>query len=391
MTSVDPPTASPASGDREEGAAGAEPGRWPVPKSNSVVIPVVERESYLPARAEGSAARIVLVSPLEPDAGPAQATMIFGLLERGWDAHLVLEDTSPGGQARPPAVDIRALARRLHVARPTTRRLRRSRDLDAVVRALDPQVVHFLRADHARSLVGLASETAPGVAATFSAADVNVAGLDVPDYYRPLWERADVLHFPDAAVLSRALRRGLPPSKPREVIPPFVDPGAFHPNGRRPQAERPLRVLCAGPLEWAGGYEHGLQALALALAREQGAAWECRVVGDGAHLSALLFARHQLGLGDSVSFEAATTPEGLREHMSWADVFLAPTVVDGLPDHVIEASAMALCLVMADPGPLGELELGESVAMNVPRRAPGALTEALATVAADAGRRARMG
>ncbi|MEK6278397.1 MAG: hypothetical protein AABM29_10340, partial [Actinomycetota bacterium] len=40
---------------------------------------------------------------------------------------------------------------------------------------------------------------------------------------------------------------------------------------------------------------------------------------------------------------------------------------------------------------LGELALGESVAMIVPRRDPDALAEALATVAADAGRRARMG
>jgi glycosyltransferase involved in cell wall biosynthesis len=337
----------------------------------------------------GVAARITLVSPIERDSGRALATVVLGLLERGWDAHLVLDDGARGRRARPPAAEVLALRRRLHFAARTSRRLRRRRGSEALVRALDPQVVHFLRANHARSFVGVTSEVASKVAVTFSAVDANVEGLEAPDYYRPLWKRADVLHFPDAAVLSRALRRGLPAEKPRAVIPPFVDPRSFHPDGGRPRAARPLRVLCAGPLEWAGGYEHGLQALALASKR--GAACECRVVGDGPHLLALLFARRQLGLGEIVRFEATDTPEALRKHMSWADVFLAPTVIDGLPDHVIEASAMALCIVMSDPGPVGELELDESVAIAVPRRDPGALAGALAKLAADPARRARMG
>ena len=317
------------------------------------------------------------------------ATMVFGLLKRGWDAHLVLDDGSPSRGAQLSAVDPVAKARRLHVGTSAPGRLRRSRDSGALLRRLDPQVVHFLRADHARSWVDFDPAAASKMVATFSAADASVAGLEVPDYYRPLWQRADLLHFPDSAVLSGALRRGLPPDKPREVIPPIVDLGAFHPNGQRPPAARPLRVLCAGPLEWAAGYEHGLQALALAAERR--VECECRVVGDGAHLSALLFARYQLGLDGVVSFEGAASHEALAEQIAWADVFLAPTVVDGLPAHVIEAAAAALCLVLATPGPLGELELGESVAITVPRRDPGALAEALAEVAADPARRMRMG
>jgi glycosyltransferase involved in cell wall biosynthesis len=114
-------------------------------------------------------------------------------------------------------------------------------------------------------------------------------------------------------------------------------------------------------------------------------------VGDGAHQAALMFARHQFDLGDSVSFEGDVPAELLKEHMLWADVFLAPTVIDGLPEHVIEASAMALCVVMADPGPLGELEPEESVAITVARRDPDALADALAALALDPARRARMG
>jgi colanic acid/amylovoran biosynthesis glycosyltransferase len=334
------------------------------------------------------AGRIAVVARLEPGAGPEPATMLFGLLERGWDAHLVLDEGTLGRKNRPSGVDAVAKAGRLHVGRPEPGRVRHRRTPEALVRALDPQVVHFVRADHARSLVGVTSEVGSRVVATFSAADASVAGLEVPDYYRPLWQRADLLHFPDSAVLSRAVRRGLPPDKPRALIPPLVDPRSYQPNGRSP-ASQPLRVLCAGPLEWPGGYEHGLQALALMA--ERGTACECRVVGDGAHLSALLFARYQLGLGESVSFEGADTPEALTEHLAWADAFLAPTVVDGLPDHVIEASAMALCLVLADPGPLGELGFDESVAITVPRRDPEALAEALAKVAADPALRARMG
>jgi glycosyltransferase involved in cell wall biosynthesis len=303
------------------------------------------------------ARRIAVVSPPQ-SAGSPSAAVLQGLLERGWDAQLL------SGAAV-------------------------SRDLGRI----DPQIVHFLGADHARSLLDAVSPLEARTAVSFGAQD-NVAGLDVPDYYRPLWERADALHFPDEAVLRRALGRGFPARTPQAVFPPYVDVDAFEPNGRNagrrgePGAP-PLRVLIAGPLEWTGGCEHGLQALALA--RAAGTPCDCRVVGDGAHRSALLFARHQLGLADEVTFEDPAPTETLREHMLWADVLLAATVIDGLPANVVEACAMELSVLMSDPGPLGALELDDSVATTVPRRDPRALAEALATLGRDPERRSRMG
>jgi glycosyltransferase involved in cell wall biosynthesis len=335
------------------------------------------------------ARRIALVAPHEPYIGSELATLVLGLVERGWDGHLVLESEMPRRQARFPALDGLSKAGRLHVGKPAPGPPRRRPSSAAHLRSLDPQVVHFLSADRARALSRVPPKGTSRIVATCSAADVNVAGLDEPDYYGDLWQRADVLHFPDRAILARAMRRGLPADKPRVVIPPLVDPGSYHPNGRRPDATRPLHVLCAGSLEWTGGYEHGLHALALAV--ERGLACQCRMVGDGPHQTALVFARHQLGLGEIVSFETADTPQALAEHLAWADLFLAPTVVDGLPEHVIEAAAMGLCLVMADPGPLGKLEPDESVAVTVARRDPVALAEALVELAADPARRARMG
>jgi colanic acid/amylovoran biosynthesis glycosyltransferase len=311
------------------------------------------------------ARRIALIASPETYVGPEWATLVSGLVQRGWDTHLVLDDGTPG-------------------------RLRRRRTAAARVRALDPQIAHFISADHARALLTNPDGgfTGSKVVATFSGHDASVAGLEVPDYYRPLWQRADRLHFTDSAVLARALRRGLPPDKPRASIPLLIDPRAYEPNGRPSAASRPLRVLCAGTLEWTSGYEHGLQALALAA--ERGVTFECHVVGEGPHLSALLFARHQLGLDGKVSFENPLR-DPLTEQIAWADVFLAPTVIDGLPDHVIEAAAMGVCLVLADPGPLGELEADESVAITVARRDPGAVAEALAELAVDPARRTQLG
>lgn len=348
------------------------------------MIQVLGRERY------SDAARIVLVAPPAPDPGREVATMVSGLLERGWDAHLVLDRDAPGPRGGPAALDSLS-RRRVHRGLQAPPRLGRRRDSVAVARGLDPQIVHFLSADHARWLLVASDAALMGskLVASFSAADASVAGLEEPDHYRPLWERVDLLHFPDGAVLSRVERRGLPPELPLASIPPLIDPRAYQPNGRVPAATRPLRVLCAGPLRWSAGYEHGLQALSLAA--ERGIGLECRVMGDGPHLSALRFARHQLGLDETVRFEDAGTPEELREQLAWADVFLAPTVIDGLPEHVIEAAATELCLVLAEPGPLGELALDQSAAITVPRRDPAALADALAGVAAAPELRARMG
>jgi glycosyltransferase involved in cell wall biosynthesis len=328
------------------------------------------------------------VAPLEVDAGSELCATVLGLVERGWDAQLVVDAGENGARARPRALDALARKRRLHVSG-VPRRSRRRRTLEQLLHALDPGVVHFLRADHALSELPVAANGASRVVATFSAVDVSVAGLEVPAYYDDLWARIDLLHFPDSAVLSRAERRGLPEGKARAVIPPFVDFTSYRPDRRAPAAERPLRVLCAGRLEWAGGYEHALHGLALAA--ERGVVCECRVVGEGPHLAALLYARLQLGLSERVTFEGGATAAVLAAHLAWADVFLAPTVIDGLPDHVVEAAAMELCLVLANPGPLGDLKLDESVAVTVPRRDPDALAEALVTVAGDPAARLAMG
>ena len=302
-----------------------------------------------------SGIRVAFVPGAQAQGGAPADALVHGLAERGWDPHVV----TPGA--------------------PAARRRLRGAD-----------IVHFLGAAAARD--GVAAETNGARAvASFSAIDASVTGLQTSGYYQPLWRRAAALLFPDEAVLASALERGCPPDKPRAVIPPLVDMAAFEPNGGSPPAPagdgaRPLRVLCAGPLEWSGGYEDGLHALALA--RERGVATECRVVGSGSHRPALLFARHQLGLAGSVAFEEGAA---LREHLEWADVFLAPTLINGLPEHVVEACAMRLCVVVADPGPLGAVRLDPPAAITVPRRDPHAVADALVRLGADLGLRRALG
>src|SRR5262245_39745030 len=101
-----------------------------------MILPVVGRETYLPG-----ARRIALVAPQETYVGPEPAAVVFGLLERGWDAHLVFDDGAPRRQPLPPAIEPLARAGRLHQGAEVTRRLRRRRTAAEHLRVLDPQLI----------------------------------------------------------------------------------------------------------------------------------------------------------------------------------------------------------------------------------------------------------
>jgi glycosyltransferase involved in cell wall biosynthesis len=160
-------------------------------------------------------------------------------------------------------------------------------------------------------------------------------------------------------------------------LAPIAHPGPPPSSGASPPPAdgRALRMLSAGRLEWPQGYEYAIEAVRLLA--DRGVPCAYRIVGEGQLLPALAFARHQLGVGQ-VDLAGAAGPAGLDDHLAWAEVFVHPSVVDGVPDEVVRAHAAGLPVVMTDPGDGVEHPPRADV---VPRRDPGAIADALETLA----------
>jgi colanic acid/amylovoran biosynthesis glycosyltransferase len=172
-----------------------------------------------------------------------------------------------------------------------------------------------------------------------------------------------------------------------------VDAHAFGPEERRDgevgTAERPLRILSVGRMDWRKGYEYGLQAVRLLAAR--GVRCEYRIVGDGEYRGLVAFARYQLGLEGVVELLGSRGREEVRRELTWADVFLHAAVSEGFCNAVIEAQATALPVVCSDAGGLKENVAHGETGFVVPRRNPEALAEKLEALARDSTLRRSMG
>ncbi len=373
--------------------------------------------------------RLVLIVPRFPRLSETFIVSKFiGLADAGWDVHVVCTDTDPWTPF-PQLANRPALRRRVHRQWPHDsaaraallwlpallltllrapratlrywrqawggglRRAARQFYLDAALVALSPDIVHFEFGALAAGRTYLKRRLGCRLSVSLRGYDLNYVGLDDPDHYAALWRDADAIHTLGHDLWQRALRRGCPADKPHALIPPAVDADRFRPAPATDDApigrDRPLRLLSVGRLEWKKGYEYGLEAVALLKA--EGVPVRYRIVGGGAYLEPLAFARHRLGLEAEVEFLGPRPPADVLDELRRADVFLHPAVSEGFGNAVLEAQAMALPVVCSDADGLAENVADGLTGFVAPRRDPAALAEALARLAADAALRRQMG
>ena len=376
--------------------------------------------------------RVVLLVPTFPRTSETFIVSKFvGLLERGWDVHLVCYQSEPEEWNKFPALqadpEIKKHVHRAWAFKPKwlagllflpallrgltrapgatwnylTKGFRRfgwgifqKYYLDLEMICLQPDVLHIEFGAFAVGRTYLKDLLECKLAVSFRGYDLNFAGLDQPDYYAPVWKSADACHFLGEDLWQRALRRGCPAGMPHCLISPAIDLSRFSPDkslisDADGTPEKPVKILSVGRLEWKKGYEFALQAIKIL--KDQGVSCSYQVVGDGEHQNALYFARHQLGLEETVAFCGSLPHEKVMKQLNEADIFLHPSLSEGFCNAVVEAQAMGVPVVCSDAGGLKENVVDGESGFVVPRRDPQALAEKLALLARDPALRQAMG
>jgi len=333
----------------------------------------------------GMRERVVLVTDHFPKYSETFfAAEFLGLIERGWDIHVLCNRSNRDQWPYFPELsDHLASGERIHVIR----------DFDAQLGELGPTLVHFGYGTLARERMHIGQVLGCKVVVSFRGYDINYFGLDDPHCYDDVWAAADVLHLVSEDIWRRAQRRRCPPDKPHLVVTDAVDMRRFNPPEREADRvgteDRPLRIVSVGRLHWKKGYEHALSAVGAL--RERGIHFEYRIIGDGPHREAILFALHELDFLGSVELLGARDVKDVQATMEWADVCLHAAVSEGFCVSVIEAQAMGLPVVCTDADGLSENVADGVTGFVVPRREPGELTSRLAALAADPDLRLRLG
>ena len=376
--------------------------------------------------------RIVLLVPSFPKTSETFIVSKFlGLLERGWDVHLVCIESDSKEWAKFPVLDADpTLRERVHRAWPTTPKwLAVTLWLPALIRGLvldpsstwrylvkgcetlgwkvfkhyyidlevvilQPDVVHFEFGALAVGKTYLKELLGSKLTVSFRGYDLNFSGLDQPAYYEKVWQQVDACHFLGQDLWKRALRRGCPPDMTYQLIPPAIDLSLFHPDGSQKYdslgtPDNPLRILSVGRLEWKKGYEFALQAIRILV--DHGVSVEYQIIGEGGHSNALYFARHQLDLDDDVVFYGSLPSHEVIKHLERADIFLHSAVSEGFCNAVLEAQAMGIPIVSTDADGLAENVADGVTGFVVARRDPQAIAEKLMLLAKNPSLRRTMG
>jgi colanic acid/amylovoran biosynthesis glycosyltransferase len=261
-------------------------------------------------------------------------------------------------------------------------------------------VVHLGWLKAATEWMGLLPELDVPVVVSCRGSDLRIDPL-VDSRYRQrisvVFDRVDAVHCVSEELARRAISLGLDPSKvfvgswgvDTQFFSPAPAPDTNAPPARL--AGRTLRIVSVGRLHWVKGHEYAL--MALHQVRRTGLEVEYTIIGDaGATARAsVLTAIRDLDLEGSVLVRDELSRVEVREALRRADVFLHPSVSEGLSNATLEAMAVGVPVVVTDVGGMRELVTDGIDGFVVPSRDPAALAAALLDLAADSELRAKMG
>jgi glycosyltransferase involved in cell wall biosynthesis len=167
------------------------------------------------------------------------------------------------------------------------------------------------------------------------------------------------------------------------------------PSERHRAIGAPIEILCIGTFYEVKGHPHLIEACRLL--RERGVPFVCRLIGEGPDEAVLRHRVSEAGLAESVSFEGTRTRSEVVQALHRADVLVVPSIPtqsgrrEGIPVVLMEAMATALPVVASNISGIPELVDDGTSGILVPAAEPGAIADAVETLAKDPSMRERMG
>jgi glycosyltransferase involved in cell wall biosynthesis len=183
----------------------------------------------------------------------------------------------------------------------------------------------------------------------------------------------------------RDLAMNTAPELPIPIIPNGIDVDQFLPANRL-NREPPPRLLFVGRLTRQKGLVYLLEALVML-----DAPYALAIAGDGDQRAALETRAAELGIGDRIHFAGWCSREEIINHYAAADVFVFPSLDEGMSNAVLEAMACGLPIVATDIPGNAELVVEGKNGYLIPPRDSEALAERLQRLMLSPALREKMG
>lgn len=220
----------------------------------------------------------------------------------------------------------------------------------------------------------------------------QIMPLTVPErgqQLRQVLAHMDKVHCVSAEIRNHVQRYGLR-SEQAFINHPAIDPQQFqrqHPYPLKRQG--PYQILSVGRLHWKKGLEFGL--LAVSKLVQAGLDVQYQILGEGGEEEKLRYLIHTLGLTNKVDLLGCQPAESVRQALEEADIFLLPSLSEGLSNAVLEAMAMEVPIVSTIAGGMPEAIQDGQEGFLVPPMTPDALANKMQSLLENPTMRAEMG
>jgi colanic acid/amylovoran biosynthesis glycosyltransferase len=204
------------------------------------------------------------------------------------------------------------------------------------------------------------------MAVSFRGFDMYIYPIKFPNCYDLLFSKLVKYH-----VLSNEMKQTLIEKNIKNdfivKITPAIDTDSFTSDDTK-QNYDVFQFLTIGRLHWKKGIDYILDALAII--KKSGISFHYTIIGEGVEKEKLMFAVHQLGLIDNVTFIGKIPHSEVKNYLQKSSFYIQYSVQEGFCNAVIEAQAMGLLCIVSDADGLSENVLHEETGWVVPKRDP---------------------
>ncbi len=230
----------------------------------------------------------------------------------------------------------------------------------SLINSGDPEIIHFAYTGLAIEFIDILHLTPAGTKIIVSARGTGEIVKPAIDKNRPillsrLWYKVDAVHCVSADMAFRLEKLGLSPLR-CFVNYPSINIDNFSYVGRENKlisVETSIRIVSTGRLHYSKGYVYSLPAIRNLL--NKGYNLEYHILGDGPDKEMLQFIAADLQLQNTVFFHGKVSSEQVKNHLKEANIYLLPSLYEGISNAALEAMAVGVPIVTTDAGGMAEV------------------------------------
>jgi len=191
--------------------------------------------------------------------------------------------------------------------------------------------------------------------------------------YRKYFPKINWFHAVSQSIANMAIKYGADQNN-ITVIKPAVSDKLINYNSHRANNEK-LFIISVGRCHWIKGYTISLDAMTIL--KNTGVNFHYTIIAGGDDNENVAYQIHDLGLTEYVDFINGLSHDQVIEKLSKSDLFLLPSLEEGISNTVLEAMALGVSVISTDCGGMREVIKNGENGFIIPVRDPVLMAEAV--------------